>query len=102
MLTAALHDLEVFAAEIGNAYLNAKCREKIWTIAGIEFGSDQGKVFLIKMALYGLNSSGAACQSLLVSTLQDLGYRNSVVDYDVWIKPAINPDGLACFTNPKF
>ena len=38
-LIAALNDLEVTAADIGNAYLNADCREKIYFIAGPEFGS---------------------------------------------------------------
>ena len=31
---AALNGVEIRAADIGNAYLNAKCREKIWTVAG--------------------------------------------------------------------
>ena len=35
----ALNDIDVFAAEIGNAYLNYPCREKIWTKAGPELGS---------------------------------------------------------------
>jgi len=32
-LIAALNHLEIFAADVGNAYLNAPCREKIWTKA---------------------------------------------------------------------
>ena len=36
-LIAALNDLDIMAADIGNAYLNAPCREKIWTVAGKEF-----------------------------------------------------------------
>ena len=37
------------------------CREKIWTVAGPEFGpDDQGKNMLVVRALYGLTSSGAA------------------------------------------
>ena len=35
-LVAALSDLDIMAADIGNAYLNAPCREKIWTVAGPE------------------------------------------------------------------
>jgi len=41
-LLAALNDLEIFAADVGNAYLNVPCREKIWTRAGKEFGSNEG------------------------------------------------------------
>ena len=37
-LLAALNDLEVYAADIGNTYLNANCAKKIYTVAGREFG----------------------------------------------------------------
>ena len=57
---AALNDLDVLAADVGNAYLNADCREKIWTIAGPEFGSKAGTVMIIEKALYDLKTSGAA------------------------------------------
>ena len=43
---AALNDLKVLSCDIQNAYLTAKCREKIWTRAGPEFGSDEGKVMI--------------------------------------------------------
>ena len=32
---ASLNDVEIRAADIGNTYLNAKCREKIWEVAGM-------------------------------------------------------------------
>ena len=37
---AALNGLEVMACDIQNACLTANCREKIWTQAGPEFGSE--------------------------------------------------------------
>ena len=57
---APLNDVVIRYSDIGNAYLNAKCWEKIWTVAGTEFGSEKGKVMLAVRALYGLKSSGAA------------------------------------------
>ena len=57
---AALNDLDIKCADIENAYLTAPCREKVWTVAGEEFGSDMGKNFIVVKALYGLKSSGAA------------------------------------------
>ena len=93
-LVAALNDLNVFAADIGNAYLNAPCREKIWTVAGPEFGTDQGSVMIVKRALYGLESSGAAWRAMLAQTLTDLGYRSTKADPDVWIRPQTKPDGF--------
>ena len=90
---AALNDLDIRAADIGNAYLNAPCREKIWTIAGTEFGSDKGKVLLICRALYGLKSSGAAWRLMFAETLRNFGYTSSKADPDVWMKAETKPDG---------
>ena len=38
-LIGALNDLDVMSCDIGNAYLNAPCREKIWFKAGYECGT---------------------------------------------------------------
>ena len=40
---AVLNVLDVLACDIQNAYLTAQFREKIWKVAGPEFGSDIGK-----------------------------------------------------------
>ncbi len=52
-LLAALNGLDILAYDIGNAYLNAPCREKVWFVAGPVFGSRQGTVIKIVRALYG-------------------------------------------------
>jgi hypothetical protein len=70
-LIAALNGLDLQAADIGNAYLNAECREKIWFEAGVEFGADQGKCIIVVRALYGLKSSGAAWRKLLQTFLEE-------------------------------
>jgi Reverse transcriptase (RNA-dependent DNA polymerase) len=72
---AGLNGLQVMACDIHNAYLTADCREKIWTVAGPEFGSDAGTIFIVRKALYGLNSAGATFRSLLANTLMDIGYK---------------------------
>ena len=66
---SALNGLKVLGCDIQNAYLTAKCREKIWIIAGPEFGSEKGKIMLVVRALYGLKSSGAAFRALLAEVL---------------------------------
>ena len=91
---AALNGLKVMACDIQNAYLTADCREKIWTIAGPEFGSEAGTIFIVKKALYGLKSAGAAFQSLLADTLMDTGYRPTKANPDVWLRPAVKPNGF--------
>jgi len=62
---ASLNSLHISACDIGNAYLNAACREKLWTVADPEFGNEKGSVMIIARALYGLKSSGAAWRSTL-------------------------------------
>ncbi len=83
---AALNDLEIMACDIGNAYLNAPCREKLWTIAGSEFGSEKGSVMIICRALYGLKSSGASWRSKFADSLRSMGYKPAESDPDVWLK----------------
>ena len=85
LLIASLNDLDILACDIQNAYLTAECREKIYTIAGPEFGSEEGSTMIVKMALYGLKSSGAAFRSKLANVIYDLEYRPSMADPDVWI-----------------
>ena len=91
---AALNGLKVLGCDIQNAFLTAPTREKIWTKAGPEFGSEKGKVMLVVRALYGLKSSGAAFRAFLAETLDSIGYRPSYTDPDVWMRPAIKPDGF--------
>jgi hypothetical protein len=91
---AALNDLKIMACDIQNAYLTADCRERIWTRAGPEFGSEAGTIFIVKKALYGLKSAGAAFWALLAETLYDLGYVPTKADPDVWLRPAVKVDGF--------
>jgi hypothetical protein len=40
LMLAALNDVELLAADIGNAYLNVPTRERVYTTAGLEFGAE--------------------------------------------------------------
>ena len=93
-LYAALNDLDILGCDVSNAYLNAPCREKIWVQAGPEFGSDQGSVMIVKKALYGLKSSGFSWKKMLVQNLEDMGYKSSIADPDVFIRPAAKENGF--------
>ena len=93
LLAVAPNRLQVMACDIQNAYLTANCHEKIWTYAGPEFGSEHGQPMIIRKALYGLKSSGAAFKAHLVETLHDSGFKPPKTDPDVWIRPAVKLDG---------
>ncbi len=55
---AELNDLDVWATDIGNAYLEAKAQEKVYIIAGPEFAELEGHMLIIFKALCGLRTSG--------------------------------------------
>ena len=57
LVLSALNGLNILAYDIQNAYLIEKFRKKIWTLAGTEFGSEEGTMMIVKMVLYGLKSS---------------------------------------------
>jgi hypothetical protein len=115
-LLAALNNLQILTADIQGAYLNAPCREKIYVNCGPEFGEYQGRVGIIRMALYGLLSSGAAWKATLAEVLSThLEFKQCRADQDVWFCPAQRVDGsryyeyilvytddiLAISTNPR-
>jgi hypothetical protein len=55
---AKSQNLECLAGDIGNAYINAETKEKIYVRCGPEFGSElEGRIAILKKALYGLKSS---------------------------------------------
>jgi hypothetical protein len=92
-LLAALNGLDVLSADVQGAYLNAPCREKVYTICGPEFGIHRGKIAVIRLALYGLKSSGYAWRSHLAETLRAYDFTMCYADNDVWMKPAVRADG---------
>ena len=56
-----------------------------------EFGTEQGNGMLVVRALYGLKSSGSDFSYLLDEQLHDLGYRPSIADPGVWMRPSVKP-----------
>jgi Reverse transcriptase (RNA-dependent DNA polymerase) len=54
LFLAELNQLELWATDIGHAYLEAFTSEKVYIIAGPEFGEREGHILIISRALYGL------------------------------------------------
>jgi hypothetical protein len=94
-LIQALNELDILAADVGNAYLQAPAREKVHTTAGPEFGPNNvRRTVIIVRAMYGLKSSGAAWHAHLSETLRSMNFTPSYADYDVWMQPATKADGF--------
>jgi hypothetical protein len=90
---AALNDLQALGADVHNAFLRAPYKEKVWLTAGIEFGTEQGKNLLVVWALYGLKLASASFRAYMAKKLDDMGFKSSVADPDVWMRPATKVDG---------
>ncbi len=94
-LIAALNDLDIKMCDIGNSYLNAETRERVYFIAGPEWGSRAGMPVTIVRALYGLKSSGAEWKKSFASYIKHtLGYEPCVgSDDNVYLKAMKDKDG---------
>ena len=53
-----LNNLDIWGAEIGNAYLEAFTDEKLYIVAGPEFQELEGCILIFLKEFYGLKSSG--------------------------------------------
>ena len=82
-LLAAMNNLSACAADIGNAFLYGSTRERVYVIAGPEFGDLAGKKLIIDKGLYGLRSSAARFHEHLSKKIRELGYQPSRADPDL-------------------
>lgn len=91
---AALNGLEVAAADIQNAYLQAPISEKYYTICGREFGlENEGKQARIVRALYGTKCAGRDFREHLRRCMEELGYTSCLADPDLWMKEEVDKEG---------
>ena len=83
-LLAVLKSLEILSCDIQNAYLSAPCRETFYHVASDEFGSEKGKVFIVKRLFYGLRTSDAAFRTFLAKSFSDIEFKHcNMADPDV-------------------
>ena len=82
-----LNNLEIWGADVGNAYLEAYTDERLCIIAGPEFKELQGHLLIMIKALYGTRSGGARWHDRLFDIFQELKFKPSKADPDVWMRP---------------
>jgi hypothetical protein len=83
---AELNKLALLGANVGNAYLEAKTKEKVYIVGGPEFGPLAGHTLLIDKALYGLRSSGLCWHQRFADVLRDIGFNPSKADENIWMR----------------
>jgi Reverse transcriptase (RNA-dependent DNA polymerase) len=86
LFLAKLNHLELWATDIGNACLEAYTSEKVYIIAGPEFGEREGHILIISKALYGLRSSGARLLDRFADMIREIGFVPSKAEPDIWMR----------------
>ena len=89
-----LNNLELWGADIGNAYLEAFTDEKLYIVAGPEFQELEGYILIFLKALYGLKSSGKRWAEAIHGILRDMKFLPSKADPCIWLRKAPN---LRCY-----
>jgi Reverse transcriptase (RNA-dependent DNA polymerase) len=74
LFLAELNKLQIWATDIGNAYLEAYTSEKVYIVTGPEFGDREGHILVISKALYGLWSSSARWRDRFADCIRELGF----------------------------
>ena len=69
MFLAELNKLLLWGGDVGNAYLEALTKAKLYIIAGPEFGELQGHILIIYKALYRTRTGGACWHDKFFDTL---------------------------------
>jgi hypothetical protein len=81
-----LNGLDLWATDIGNAYLEAKTSELLFIVAGPEFGDLVGHMLVIYKVLYRLCSSGLHWHECFSACLRDMGFFPCKAKPDIWMR----------------
>ena len=83
---AELNKVKIWATDVGNAYLEADTREKVYIIAGPEFGEREGHTLVIKKALYGLKLLGKMWGKRCSNIFLSMDFVPSRTEDDIWMR----------------
>ena len=86
LVLAELNGLKIMVADICSAYLLAQTKERIFFIAGPEFGERAGHLMVMRKACYGLRTSGKRYHDMVYDLLKEFGFRPSLADPDIYMR----------------
>jgi len=86
LFLAELNELQLCAADIAQAYLEANTREKLAIVGGPELGALSGHTLILIKALYRAMTSGNRFAEKLADDLLDLGFFQHQYDPAIWMK----------------
>ena len=82
-----LNDFKIWGADVGNAYLEAYTDPNLCITGGPEFKELQVYLLIMIKPLHGTRSGGARWHDRLSDILQELKFKPSKADPDVWMRP---------------
>ena len=82
-----LNDFEIWGADVGNAYLGAYTDQNLCIIVGPEFKELQVHLLIMIKTLHGTCSGRTRLHDRLFDILQELKFKPSKADPDVWMRP---------------
>mmetsp|Transcript_18158 Transcript_18158/g.25645 ORF Transcript_18158/g.25645 Transcript_18158/m.25645 type:complete len:514 (+) Transcript_18158:510-2051(+) len=86
-------NLKELCGDIGNTFIQAKTKEKIYTCCGSVFGSREGCIAIIVRALYGHTTSAKQWRTLFADFLRSLQFAPTKYDRNVWMRIRDSRDG---------
>jgi hypothetical protein len=82
-----LNGLDLWATDIGNAYLEAFTMEQNYIVARPEFGQlEEGHYLIIVKALYGLRMSGLRWHERFADCLRNEDFSPCKAEPDIWMR----------------
>jgi hypothetical protein len=78
--------MKTWATDIGNAYLEAVTAEKVYILAGPEFGELEGHILVVFKALYGLHSSGLRWYERFSRVMKAEGFTSCKLEPEIWMR----------------
>ena len=88
----ALHDLQVKAVDVLNAYEMAPNREKKLIVLHSEFGDYAAKSVIIVRVLASVKSAGVSFRVHLAQCMQELRCKSCDANPSLWMKSEFRPD----------
>jgi hypothetical protein len=92
-LIAHANGQKVLAGDVLNGYLMADNLEKVFVRCGPEFGENEGRLAIVKKALYGIGSAGHAFTEKIKDIMLALGWTPTDIDRNIWRRENLD-DGL--------
>ena len=81
-----LNNLDMWGADIGNAYLEAFTDVKLCIVVGTKFEELEGFILIFLKALHALKSSGKRWAEVIHDILKDLKFFPCKADSCIWLR----------------